>query len=52
MVKKRGKFYGDRQEKRGKRENLVPGIKKGKKDLIPSMIFIGSLNVENWEGWL
>ena len=31
--KKGGKIYGDRQGKRRKRENLVPGRRKGKKDL-------------------
>ena len=52
MVKKREKISGDRQGKRGKRENLVPGRRKGKKDLIPPMIFTGSLNAEGLEGWL
>ncbi|ABG52817.1 putative transposase gene of IS630 family insertion sequence ISY100h [Trichodesmium erythraeum IMS101] len=50
--KKGGKIYGDRQGKRRKRENLVPGRRKGKKDLIPPMIFTESLNTEDFEGWL
>ena len=50
--KKGGKNYGDRQGKRRKRENLVPGRRKGKKDLIPPMIFTESLNTEDFEGWL
>jgi len=50
---KRGKkVYGDRQGKRGKRENLVAGRRKGKKDLIAPMVFRGSLNAEGFEGWL
>jgi putative transposase len=50
---KRGKkIYGDRQGKRGKRENLVAGRRKRKKDLIAPMIFRGSLNAEGFEGWL
>ena len=50
--KKGKKIYGDRQGKRGKRENLVAGRRKGKKDLIAPMIFTGSLNAEGFEGWL
>ena len=50
---KRGKkIYGDRQGKGGKRENLVGGRRKRKKDLIAPMIFTGSLNAEGFEGWL
>ena len=52
VVKKGEKIYGERQGKRRKRENLVPGRRKGKKDLIPPMIFTGSLNTEDFEGWL
>lgn len=50
---KRGKkVYGDRQGKRGKRENLVAGRRKRKKDFIAPMIFTGSLNAQGFEGWL
>lgn len=50
---KRGKkLYGERQGKRGKRENLVAGRRKGKKDLLAPMLFQGSLNAEGFEGWL
>ena len=50
---KRGKkVYGERTGKRGKRENLVAARRKGKKDLIAPMIFMGSLNAEGFEGWL
>lgn len=38
--------------KRGKRENLVLGRRKRRKDLIVLIIFIGSFNVEGFEGWL
>lgn len=50
--KKGKKIYGDKQGKRGKRENLVAGRRKGKKDLIAPMLFTGSLNAEGFEGWL
>jgi putative transposase len=50
--KKGKKVYGDRQGKRGKRENLVAGRRKGNKDLIAPMVFTGSLNAESFEGWL
>jgi putative transposase len=50
--KKGKKIYGDRQGKRGVRENLVAGRRKGKKDLIAPMVFTGSLNAEGFEGWL
>jgi putative transposase len=50
---KRGKkVYGERPGKRGKRENLVAARRKGKKDLIAPMLFMGSLNAEGFEGWL
>lgn len=50
---KRGKkIYGERQGKRGVRENLVAARRKGKKDLIAPMLFTGSLNAEAFEGWL
>lgn len=50
--KKGKKIYGDKQGKRGKRENLVAGRRRGKKDLIAPMLFTGSLNAEGFEGWL
>ena len=46
------KVYGDRQGKRGKRENLVAGRRKGNNDLIAPMVFTVSLNAESFEGWL
>ena len=46
------KVYGERQGKRGVRENLVAARRKGKKDLIAPMLFTGSLNAEAFEGWL
>jgi putative transposase len=50
---KRGKkVYGEKQGKRRKRESLVAGRRKKKKDLIAPMIFQGSLNAEGFEGWL
>ena len=50
--KKGKKIYGDKQGKRGKRENLVAGRRKGEKDLIAPMLFTGSLNAASFEGWL
>ena len=50
--KKGKKVLGDRQGKRGKRENLVPGRRKEKKDFIAPMVFTRSLNAEGFEGWL
>jgi transposase len=50
--KKGKKIWGERAGKRGKRENLVAGRRKGKKDLIAPMVFTGSLNAEGFEGWL
>ena len=50
-AKKGKKVYGERQGKRGCRENLVAGRRKGKKDLIAPMLFTGSLNAEGFEGW-
>lgn len=50
--KKGKKVLGDRQGKRGKRENLVAGRRKGKKDFIAPMVFTRSLNAEGFEGWL
>ena len=51
-AKKGKKVYGEQQGKRGNRENLVAGRRKGKKDLIAPMLFTGSLNAEGFEGWL
>lgn len=49
---KRGKkVYGERQGKRGKKENLIAGRRKGQKDLIAPMVFTGSLDAEGFEGW-
>ena len=50
--KERKKFVEIGKERGVKRENLVPGRRKGKKDLIGTMIFTGSLNAEGFEGWL
>jgi hypothetical protein len=50
--KKGKKIYGDKQGKRGKRENLVAGRRKKEKDFIAPMILTGSLNAEGFEGWL
>jgi len=50
---KRGKkIYGEKQGKRGTRENLVAGRRKKKKDLIAPMIFTGRLDAIGFEGWL
>ena len=50
---KRGKkVYGEKQGKRGKRENLVAGRRKKKKEFIAPMIFTGSLDAAGFEGWL
>jgi transposase len=51
-AKKGKKVFGDRQGKRGKRENLVAGRRKGKKDFIAPMVFTRSLTAEGFEGWL
>mgnify|MGYP002634164392 CR=1 FL=1 len=50
--KKGKKIYGEKPGKRGKRENLVAGRRKGKKDFIAPMIFEGSLDASGFEGWL
>jgi len=50
--KKGKKVYGEKPGKRGKRENLVAGRRKGKKDLIAPMVFTGRLDAEGFEGWL
>lgn len=50
--KKGKKIYGEKQGKRGTRENLVAGRRKGEKDLIAPMLFKGSLDAVGFEGWL
>jgi putative transposase len=50
--KKGKKVYGEKGGKRKKRENLVTGRRKRKKDLIAPMIFSGSLDARGFEGWL
>lgn len=50
--KKGDKVFGERQGKRGKKENLIAGRRKGKKDLLAPMLISGSLNAEGVEGWL
>ena len=47
--KKGKKVYGEQEEKRGKRENLVAGIRKKEKDLIALIILKGTLNVVGFE---
>ena len=42
--KKEKKVYREPEGKRGKRENLVAGIRKKEKNLIGPIIFRGSLN--------
>ena len=49
--KKGQKVYGEQEEKRGKRENLVAGRIKKEKDLIAPIIFRGSLNAVGFEQW-
>lgn len=50
-VSKRGeRIKGEKQGKRGKKENLVAGRRKKTKDLIAPMLFSGSLNAEGFEG--
>ena len=46
------KIYGEKQGKRGRRENLVAARKNKVKDFIAPMIFSGGLNAEGFEGWL
>jgi putative transposase len=46
------KVYGEKQGKRGKRENLVAGRRKKKKEFIAPMIFTGSLDAYGFEDWL
>ncbi|MBC6477933.1 MAG: IS630 family transposase [Hormoscilla sp. GM7CHS1pb] len=50
--KKGKKVYGEKQGKRGTRENLVAGRRKKEKDLIAPMLFRGSLNADGMIGWL
>jgi putative transposase len=46
------KIYGEKQGKRSRKENLVAGRRKRKKDLIAPMILTGSLHAGGFEGWL
>jgi putative transposase len=46
------KVYGEKQGRRGKRENLVAGRRKKHKELIAPMIFTGSLDAAGFEDWL
>ncbi|BAM53397.1 transposase [Synechocystis sp. PCC 6803] len=50
--KKGERVYGEKQGKRGKKENLVARKRKMQKDLIAPMLFTGSLNTTGFEGWL
>ena len=49
--KKGKKVYGEQEEKRGKRENLVAGRRKKEKDLIGPIILKGTLNAVGFEQW-
>ena len=51
-LKKGKKVYGEPEKKTRKRENLVVGRRKKLKDLIPPIIFKGSLNALEFEQWL
>lgn len=51
-AKKGKKILGNRRGKRQKRQNLVAGRRKGKKDFIAPMICEGSLNAKVFEEWL
>jgi putative transposase len=46
------KVYGEKQGRRGKRENLVAGRRKKHKEFIAPMIFTGSLDAAGFEDWL
>ena len=46
------KVYGQPEVKRGKRENLVAGRRKNKKDLMAPIIFKVTLNAVGFEQWL
>ena len=50
--KKGKKVYGEPEGKREKRENLIVGRRKKKKDLIAPIIFKVSLNAVGFEQWL
>ena len=50
--KKGKKIYGEQEEKRGKRENLVAGRRKKSKDLIAPIIFKFTLNSMRFKPWL
>ena len=47
--KKGKKVYGEQEGKRGKRENLVVGIIKKKRDLMAQIIIKGNLNAVGYE---
>ena len=49
--KKGKKVYGEQEEKRGKRENLVAGRRKKEKDLIAPIIFKVTLNAVGFKQW-
>ena len=48
---KKGKNYGEQEEKQGKKENLVARRRKKEKDLIAPIIFKASLNAVGFEQW-
>ena len=50
---KRGEIvYGEKQGKRGKKENLIAARRKKSQDLIAPMLFTGGLNTTGFAGWL
>ena len=52
LVKEREKSQRGETRQKEKRENLVAGRRKRKKDLIAPMIFVCCLNAVGFEGWL
>ncbi len=50
-LKKGKKVYGEQEEKRAKRENLVAGKRKKEKNLIAPIIFKVTLNAMGFEQW-
>ena len=50
--KKEKKVYREPEGKRGKRENLVAGIRKKEKKLMASIILKGRVNAVGFEQWL
>ncbi|MCT0252502.1 MULTISPECIES: hypothetical protein [unclassified Synechocystis] len=46
------RMCGERQGKRGAKENLVVGRRKNRKELIVAMLFIENLNAAGFEGGL